>query len=214
MANLNQYCSRIERILKDNLGINLTLPRPKVSFATTPDFSRNLIDTYGLSKRELDSVYRIGLGRKISEIDSEIYNEMFIDEITIHEELGILCPLGILTFYEDLFYKPGSDVKILAASYHFQTAPQNNNRPLYVRFEFDPIMTDYRDFIAKPIFHYHFSNYDSFHKHCHFPAGHFSMPNAYPSEHVEVQKHFQSHNAPDLQNFLKLLIDAELIIKN
>ena len=216
MPTINQYCRALERVLADQLGVRWTIPPRPIHGAavTAPDSVDFLTYTYGLSLRDLDNVYRIGIGRKLSENDSLIYDDLSVERPKVDEELGgILCPLGILSFYEDVFYQRGRDTNILTASYHFQTAPQNGRHPLYVRFEFDPLVANPpRDFAAKPIFHYHFSNYRLFHKSCHFPAGHFEVPNHYPFNHRETQQFFRPPDVLTLETFLQLLVSAGLII--
>jgi len=218
MATINQYRSRLEKVLNDQLGVCWTIPlRPiRGAAVTAPDSLDFLTSTYGLSLRDLDNVYRIGIGRKLRENDSLIYDDLPVEQPEVDQELGgILCPSGILSFYEDVFYQRGRDISILAASYHFQTAPQNSRHPLYVRFEFDPLVANPpHDFITKPIFHYHFSNYDLFHKHCHFPAGHFEVPNRHHFNYEELEQIFSSPSppsVPNLETFLQLLISAGLI---
>jgi len=216
MPNINQHCRALERVLADQLGVRWTIPpRPiREAVLTAPDFLGFLANTYGLSLGDLDNnVFRIGIGRKLSENASLIYDDLSVEQPEVNQELGgILCPSGILSFYEDVFYQRGRDINILAASYHFQTAPQNSRHPLYVRFEFDPLVANSpHDFITKPIFHYHFSNYDLFHKHCHFPAGHFEVPNRYPFNHAELEQIFSPPSIPNLETFLQLLISAGLI---
>jgi len=217
MPKINQYCRALEGVLSHWLGIRWRIdPRPIHEVAVTaPDFLDFLADTYDLSPRDLDDVYRIGIGRKLREADSQVYNDTSIDRPGVNETLGgILCPLGIISFYEDVFYRKGMDVSILTASYHFQTAPQNSRHPLYVRFEFDPLVENPpRDFAAKPIFHYHFSNYHQFHKRCHFPAGHFEVPDRCPFAREESQQHFVPPPVPRLESFLRLLVSAKLIAK-
>jgi hypothetical protein len=217
MVNINQYRSELERVLADQLGVRWTIPlRPIREVAVTaPDSLVFLTDTYGLSPRDLDNVYRIGVGRKLSENDSLVYDDLSVEQPSVNEELGgILCPSGILSFYEDVLYPRGGDTNILTASYHFQTAPQNDRHPLYVRFEFDPLVANPpRDFVAKPIFHYYFSNYHLFHKGCHFPAGHFEVPNHYPFNHQEPQQLFRPPDVLTLETFLQLLVSAGLVTK-
>jgi hypothetical protein len=217
MANINQYCRELENVLKEQVGIRVTIkPIPiRQIIVTNPDYINFLIQTYGLSQAQLDSdVFRIGIGRKLSKDDSDIYNEVgdLIEKPEI-DESGILCPLGILMFFEDVLYEKGGDVQILATSYHFQTAPPTDYHPLYVRFEFDPIVTTgaARDFNKKPIFHYHFSNYELAHTQCHFPAGHFELPNHYPFNTEELSLHFRPPVAPNLKSFISLLNNANLI---
>ena len=218
MPNINQYCQAIERVLANQLGIRSRISRHPIHkvIVTNPDYAEFLIATYGLSQRELyECIFRIGVGRKLSESDSEVYDTYgdLIERPTV-DECGILCPKGILMFYEDVLYQPGRNINILAASYHFQTAPRDGRYPLYVRFEFDPLVaTPPRNFVAKPIFHYHFSDYHLFHKSCHFPAGHFEVFDCYPFVHEDPQRHFRPPNIPDLESFIQLLIDAGLITK-
>lgn len=217
MSTLNQYRTQLESALYRWLNINLTIsPRPMHEITvTTPNLLDSLMETYGLSYSDLQYTYRLGVGRKLSMDDSFVFQDMTIEKPKVAEAYGgIICPLGILSFYEDIFYqkKGGGDVKILAASYHFQTAPQNENHPLYIRFEFDPFVTNPpRNFEEKPIFHYHFSNYDLFHKHCHFSAGHFNLSDSFPFHHADPQQYFKLRDAPSLESFLKLLDSAELI---
>jgi hypothetical protein len=218
MPNINQYCIALCDLLADQLNVHQPIhPRPLGGvLVTNPDYAEALIATYGLSQPELyDCVFRIGVGRKLSKDDSDIYDEYgdLIERPTV-DERGILCPQGILMFYEDVLYRKGRDVRILVASYHFQTAPQNDRHPLYVRFEFDPLIENPpRDFATKPIFHYHFSNYHQFHKRCHFPAGHFEVSDRYPFARKESQQHFAPPPVPKLESFLRLLAGAGLIKK-
>jgi len=214
MPTINKYCRDLDKVLDDWLGIHWTFhPRPLHDVAyTTPDLAVSLATTYGLSMRDLDSVYRIGIGRKLGEADSLVYDDRSVERPEMDEELGVLCPSGILSFYEDVLYRKSRDVHVLAASYHFQTAPQNGRHPLYVRFEFDPLVADPpRDFVAKPIFHYHFSNYDLFHKQCHFPAGHFAVPDGYPLDHEGPQESFRPPTVLNLESFLHLLAGAGVL---
>jgi hypothetical protein len=211
MPTLQQYRSKLEKVLYDQLGIRYTLPLPTIhEVAVTPDFRDSLIATYGLSLGDLDRVHRVGIGRKLREADSRIYDDMTFERPVVDEERGgILCPLGILNFSEYVLYLRSRDVNILAASYHFQTLSQDSRRPLYVRFEFDPLITD----PPKPVFHYHFSNYHLFHKHCHFPAGYFKVPDFYPFAHQDQRRNLMVPTVLDLESFLKLLISAGLVTK-
>jgi hypothetical protein len=215
VVNINQYTQELDGVLSNYLSIN-TYHFPALPLypllTTNPVYATALTATYGLSITELrESVYRIGIGSKLSEIDSDIFEqyEGLIDKPEVGD-LGILCPKGILTFYEDVLYRRSRDVRLLAASYHFQTAPQTAKHPLYVRFEFDPILPG----PAKPVFHYHFSNYDWFHKSCHFPAGHFEVSNRYPFSNEKIRQIFIPPAAPNLESFVQLLLDAGLIARD
>ncbi len=229
MPNVGQYRDRLTAVLHNYLGPQVGPVRIREIaevVRTTPNYIEDLKKTYGLSSIEVyESVFRVGLGKKVGRDDSGFYgDDGELDGIEIlplydEERNVIVCPRGIFVFYEDVFYRRGRDgVQLLAASYHFQTAYQIGPHPLYARFEFDPLSVapqdaaaNPRDFDAKPVFHYHFSNYDLFHKHCHFPAGYFTVPYAYPSQDRDVEEHFRPRDAPGLATFLELLKNTELI---
>jgi len=219
MSIIQQYQTRLTKVLTSSLSINENDihgrlgPRSIRSITVTnPNYLDFLNQTYSFTSKQFDSVYRFGIGHKLSKSDSyDIYDEFegLIERPEI-DECGILCPRGILTFYEDVLCE-SRKAYILAASYHFQTMPLSDPGPLYIRFEFDPLATSNRDFERKSVFHYHFSNYDLFEK-CHFPAGCFEVENFYIFSDPESKKYFS--DIPDtinLERFLHLLIEAKLI---
>lgn len=227
MSNPYPRQAQLEQILREHIGATIQVPARSIREVTrtTPNYIDALITTFGLSQGDLDSrVFRIGLGQKLSERDSDIYDDIDEDDLRqrVDQHLGIVFPRGMLVFHEDIFCSQRDEPRILAASYHFQTRPWvDDQRPLYVRFEFDPLMTpDYvtgdarRDFVRKPIFHYHFSNYALFHKDAHFPAGVFAVPSQRQPDHREVQAQLQKQHELGLREFLVLLKRAGLITAN
>jgi hypothetical protein len=224
MLNINQHSTQLVQQLGSYVPSyrhTLLTPRPIEDVIEAPPIYRvALAQTYGLSSREVrERVYRIGIGTKLNERDSDIYEEFGLEEFNDPQlmDQGIVFRTGILAFYQDIHYAHRGSVQVLAASYHFQTPRQTtlalNDRPLYARFEFDPLeMPDTpRDFIQKPIFHYHFSNYETFHQGCHFPAGHFNADNFYTIQDTSAQRHFVPPPVPDLGRFLDLLSNAGLL---
>lgn len=216
MSVIQQHRAKLEYALLKYLGIRTTIiAMPIVQvLATSPDYKKFLVDTYGLSVTKLDSeVFRYSIGNhNLSSKHSDIYDTSgdLIRKPKV-SEYGIICQQGILTFYEDVYCS--RDIYILAASYHFQTAPQEGRNPLYTRFEFDPLVSPRRNYTEKPIFHYHFSNYKVFHKRCHFPAGHFKVedPAHHPFDDEKLKNNFTPPNIPKLSDFLALLRRTELI---
>jgi hypothetical protein len=211
MAKFNQYIIRLNSYINEKLRIRYNLYAKPINdiMGTVGYLEDSLLKTYGLSRRDFENIYRIGIGRKLSLEDSNIFEEIEIDEIVIDENLGIICPTGIISFYEDIFCPKGGEVALLASSYHFQTSGRAMGKPLYLRFEFDPLIMPNRDYNKKPIFHYHFSNYDYF-EHHHFPAGHFQVENHY-ALNKPASDYFAPNNAVNLESFLQTLKDMKLI---
>lgn len=220
MPKLDEYCHRLGQVLRDRFGLSPHTPPPRPislrQFSTTiPNYVDGLCRTFNLSRRAaFEDVYRIGYGNKLTCDDSEWLMEVAGSlSGAVVDERGILCPSGIFVFYHDVLSPRRQDVQLLAASYHFQTGVQAGGTPLYVRFEFDPAGP--RDaaggFRTKPVFHYHFSNYNVFPEGCHFPGGVFDVPDCGPICDENVNQHLQSATTIDLDRFLSILIEAGLI---
>jgi hypothetical protein len=228
MSTLNQYLQLLGNLLRRYLSLSPseTQISPKLlglSSTVTQTYLDSLAKTYSLSIPEMrDSVYRVGVGKKLSKDDTaaviDSYGDLR-DRPFRDDDYGIILPRGILVFYEDILYRKGQSINVLATSYHFQYDPSEEGNPLYFRFEFDPLQefdastsSPIRDFKRKPIFHYHFSNYAILHKHCHFPAGIFDLEKCLsfsdPKVEVEISNHPQ---IPNLETFLSLLKETKVI---